>query len=374
MSAFGLNDWPPFRQEALNSIEASLRAGKLVDGPNTARLESEWAEHTGAQYCLSCSSGTAALYMALAAVGVAGKEVIVPAFTFSGSIFPIIMAGAKPVYADVDPQTYCVTAESVAAVVTKDTAAILPVHIHGYPVDLAAIRAAIPDQVAIVEDACQAVGSTLPSGQRAGRFGIAGGYSLNQTKALPGGEGGLIVTDDRDFFDALHTLRRFGERWDEISPRTYMVEDRRGGNYRIDEFCAAVTLSHLPHLMPYTEQARKNAAILDETLGEIGWLSMPARDPGHSWQKFRVRAPDRRMRDKAFAALSDAGLPVCHWQVATMPDHPGFRDFDANVPEARALLEDSFLFFTERNPLHCQSAEVVAAVAMKSRRILQALN
>lgn len=74
--------------------------------------------------------------------------------------------------------------------------------------------------------------------------------------------------------------------------------------------------------MPYTEQACQNAAILDETLGEIGWLHMPASDPGHSWQKFRVRTSDRRMRDKAFAALVDAGLPVCHWQVATMPDHP----------------------------------------------------
>ena len=140
LTGFALNDWPPFRQRALDLIETSLRAGKLVDGPNTEALEEAWKADTGAAYTLSCSSGTAALYMALAAAGVEGKEVIVPAFTFSGSVFPIIMAGAKPVYADIDPYTYCLNAETVARVLSKQTAVILPVHIHGFPVDLQAIR------------------------------------------------------------------------------------------------------------------------------------------------------------------------------------------------------------------------------------------
>ncbi|MGD9711568.1 MAG: DegT/DnrJ/EryC1/StrS family aminotransferase [Thermomicrobiales bacterium] len=370
MTAFELNDWPPFRQHALDLIEASLRTGKLVDGPNTAALENVWREDTGAAYCLSCSSGTAALYMALAAAGVEGREVVVPAFTFSGSIFPIIMAGAKPVYADIDPHTYCVTAETVTRVVTKKTAAILPVHIHGYPIDLQSIRAAIGDDIHIIEDACQAVGSDLPDGRRAGRFGLAGGFSLNQTKALPGGEGGLIITDDPDLAETMHTLRRFGERWDEVSPRTYIVEDRRGGNYRIDELCAAVTLGNLPHLAGYTEQARMNAATMISYLQDIPGIAPPANTAGHSWQKFRVRTGSQSARDKALAALDAAGIPVCLWQVAPMPDHTAFRDVDADVPVARQMLEDSFLFFTGKNPIHAQNEDVVSKIGEKAREVL----
>ncbi len=366
--SFAFNDWPPFRPHSLELIETSLRIGKLVDGPNTAALEATWKDATGAAYTLACSSGTAALYMSLAALGVAGREVIVPAFTFSGSVFPIIMAGATPIFADIDPATYCLTVESVQRVLSPRTVAVMPVHIHGYPADLEGIQAILPEGVRIIEDACQAVASTLANGQRAGRFGLAGGYSLNQTKALPGGEGGLIVTDDGDLAERMRTLRRFGEEWDEVSPRTYIVEDRWGGNYRIDELCAAVTLGHLPYLDSVTEQGRKNAAILIGYLEGLPGLRVPASDPGHSWQKFRVRTASAVARDRAIAALDEHMIPVCRWQVAAMPDHTAFRDPNAEVPESRALLEDSFLIFTERWPLHAQTEETAHAVGETIRR------
>jgi dTDP-4-amino-4,6-dideoxygalactose transaminase len=365
--SFEFNDWPPFRERSLALIEQSLRNGRLVDGPNTAALEEQWRQATGAARCLACSSGTAALYMALAAHGVAGREVIVPAFTFSGSVFPIVMAGAAPIFADIGPATYCVTPESVAAVLTSRTAAVMPVHIHGYPADLEGIQAVLPAGVPIVEDACQAVGTTLANGQRAGRFGLAGAYSLNQTKALPGGEGGLIVTDDPALAERMHTLRRFGEKWDEISPRTYIVEDRWGGNHRIDELCAAVALGHLPYLDEMTSAAQTNAAILIETLSGLPGLRMPASHPGHSWQKFRVRTASAAARERATELLEEHLAPVCRWQVAAMPDHTAFHDPNAEVPEARALLEDSLVLFTERWPLHAQSPEVVRAVAERIR-------
>ncbi|HEY8447733.1 MAG TPA: DegT/DnrJ/EryC1/StrS family aminotransferase [Thermomicrobiales bacterium] len=368
---FAFQDWPPFRPDALSRIEKSLRSGILVDGPNTSELERAWAEDTGAPYCLACSSGTAALYLALAALGVEGKEVIVPAFTFSGSVFPIIMAGAKPVFADVDPATYCVTAETVQRVLSPRTAAVMPVHLHGYPVDLRPIQEILPPGVHIIEDACQAAGTTLPDGRRAGRFGLAGAYSLNQTKAFPAGEGGLVVTDDPDFYERMRTLRRFGEKWDERSPRTYIVEDRRGGNYRIDELCAAVALSHLPHLAEVTELARRNAETLLECLSGLPGLRLPASDPGHSWQKFRVRTASAAARDRAMARMEAAGIPVCRWQVAAMPDHTAFRDPSADVPVARELLEDSFLFFTERWPLHHQPEGLVEAVGAAIRQAWQ---
>jgi dTDP-4-amino-4,6-dideoxygalactose transaminase len=363
------NDWPPFQPAALAMIETSLRAGVLVDGPNTARLERDWAEDTGAPYCLACSSGTAALYLALAALGVAGREVIVPAFTFSGSVFPIIMAGATPIFADVDPHTYCLTAETVERVLSPRTAAVMPVHLHGYPIDLRPLRDLLPAEIPIIEDACQAAGSELPGGLRAGRYGLAGAFSLNQTKALPGGEGGLVVTDDPDFYERMRTLRRFGERWDEKSPRTYIVHDRWGGNYRIDELCAAVAVSHIPHLAGITAQARRNAGILMKCLDGLPGLDLPTDAPGHSWQKFRVRTTSVAARDHALASLGEAQVPVCRWQVAAMPDHDAFRDPNADVPEARTLLDDSFLIFTERWPLHGQTEEVVETIGNTIRSV-----
>jgi perosamine synthetase len=238
---------------------------------------------------------------------------------------------------------------------------------------LAPIRDAIPDHVHIIEDACQAVGSDLPDGRRAGRFGLAASYSLNQTKPLPGGEGSLIVTDDGDLAETMHTLRCFGERWDEVSPRTYIVEDPRSGNYRIDELCAAVTLGNLPYLVEYTERARMNAATMISYLQDIPGIDPPAAAPGHSWQKFRVRTSSREMRDKPLAALEAAGIPVCLWQVAAMPDHTAFRDPDADVPVSRQMLEDSFLFFTERNPIHAQNEDLVSKIGEKAREILLSL-
>ena len=369
--SFAFNDWPPFRPYSLELIEKSLRAGKLVDGPNTAALEADWKTATGASYTLACSSGTAALYMALAALGVEGREVIIPAFTFSGSVFPVIMAGGIPVFADVDPATYCLTAETVEKVLSRNTVAILPVHIHGYPVDLASIQAILPHDVRIIEDACQAVATTLADGRRAGRYGLAAGYSLNQTKSLPGGEGGLIVTDDGDLAETMRTLRRFGEEWDEISPRTYIVENRWGGNYRIDELCAAVALGNLPYLDEVTEQGRKNAAIIQSYLEGLPGLRLPASDPGHSWQKFRVRTASAAARDRAIAGLDEHMIPVCRWQVAAMPDHTAFKDASAEVPEARALLEDSFLLFTEKWPMHGQSEETAHQIGERIRRVWQ---
>lgn len=366
--SIALNDWPPYRPLALELIERSLRNGKLVDGPNTSALEAQWQEQTGAAYCLSCSSGTAALFLALTALGVEGREVIIPAFTFSGSVFPVIMAGGIPVYADIDPATYCLTAETVQRVLSPRTAAVLPVHIHGCPADLDAIAAILPAGVRIIEDACQAAGSTLADGRRAGRFGLAGGFSLNQTKALPGGEGGLVITDDGDLYERMRTLRRFGENWDDVSPRTYMVDDRRGGNYRIDELCAAVALSHLPYLEEITEAARRNAQILIDELEGLPGLRLPKADPGHSWQKFRLRVADAAMRERMMEWLAEFMVPVCQWQVAVMPDHPGFHDPNADVPEARQMLQDSFLIFTERNPLHWQSEDAVRTVAQRIRQ------
>jgi dTDP-4-amino-4,6-dideoxygalactose transaminase len=220
------------------------------------------------------------------------------------------MAGATPIFADIDPATYCLTAETVERVLSPRTAAILPVHIHGHPADLEAIKAVLPAGVPIIEDACQAAASNLADGRRAGRFGLAAGFSLNQTKAFPGGEGGLIITDDGDLAERMHTLRRFGEKWDEISPRTYIVEDKWGGNYRIDELCAAVALGHLPYLAEVTEQGRRNAAILISYLDGLPGLRVPASDPGHSWQKFRVRTTSAAARDRAIGLLDEHMVPV----------------------------------------------------------------
>lgn len=116
-----------------------------------------------------------------------------------------------------------------------------------------------------------------------------------------------------------------------------------------------------------------NASIMISYLQDIPGLCVPAAAPGHSWQKFRVRTVSKAARDKALAAITEAGLPVSLWQIAAMPDHTAFHDPHADVPVARAMLEDSFLFFTERHPIHAQTEEVVSKIGEKAREVLLAL-
>src|SRR5262245_41279705 len=186
--------WPDIRPEDMAAVQAVLERGVLggVGAPEMTALETEWAAFVGRSDCLLFNSGTAAIHAALYGIGIEpGDEVITTAYTFAGTWQPILHQGAMPVFVDIDPRTYNLDPRRVEAAITQRTRAIIAVHIGGLPADLDEILAiAERHGLAVIEDACQAHGATY-RGRQVGSYGVVGCYSLNSSKILSGGEGGL---------------------------------------------------------------------------------------------------------------------------------------------------------------------------------------
>src|SRR5262245_10079921 len=191
--------WPDVRPEDREAVLAVLDRGILcgANAPEITALQREWAEYLGAEHCLALNSGTAALHCCLAAAGVReGDEVIVPAYTFGATAMAVVHQGAVPVFADIDPRTYNLDPAKAEEKITERTRAIVPVHLHGLPADMDEIHAlAERHDLAVIEDAAQSHGATY-NGRKTGTLAAYAAFSLNATKNLSGGEGGLFVTSE----------------------------------------------------------------------------------------------------------------------------------------------------------------------------------
>ena len=217
--------WPVLTGEDRAAVARVLDRGVLsgAGAPEMRALEAEFAAAVGARFCLATNSGTSALHVALAAAGVGpGDEVIVPALGFIATAQAVLHAGATPVFADVDPATYNIDVADAARRVNPRTRAIVPVHLHGLPADMDGI-AALGRQagLTVVEDAAQAHGA-LYKGRAVGTLGAMGAFSLNSTKNLPAGEGGLFVTDSEELYARAARVRFDGleppSKWDASHP------------------------------------------------------------------------------------------------------------------------------------------------------------
>jgi perosamine synthetase len=188
-----------------------LRSGHLAQGSEVAAFEEEFAALVDGRHCVAVSSGTAALHLSLLALGIGrGDEVIVPSFTFGATVHAVALTGATPVFADIDPETFCLHPQSVAAAVTERTAALLPVHLFGHPAAMDQLTVlAQRHGLAVIEDAAQAVGARL-HGQPVGSFGQTACFSFYPTKNMHSIEGGMTVTADPAIADRLRLLRNQG--------------------------------------------------------------------------------------------------------------------------------------------------------------------
>ncbi|HAH86784.1 MAG TPA: hypothetical protein DCL60_05375, partial [Armatimonadetes bacterium] len=206
-------NWPIITDDDRRLINEVLDSGIVAGGtaPQVKGLEKEWAEYTGAKYCLTTCSGTAALHMALAALGVGpGDEVITSAFTFLASASCAIHQNAIPVFVDIDPKTYNMDPAKLEAAITPRTKVIIPVHIQGLPADMDPImKIAKKHNLAVIEDACQAHGATY-KGRMVGTIGDIGCFSLNNFKNVSGGEGGLFITNNESLKEKAGLVRCFG--------------------------------------------------------------------------------------------------------------------------------------------------------------------
>jgi perosamine synthetase len=326
-------NWPIIGADERRLINEVLDKGIVAGGtaPQVKALEQEWARYTGSRHCLTTCSGTAALHMALAAVGVGpGDEVITSAFTFLASASCAIHQNAVPVFVDIDPRTYCMDPAKLEAAISPRTKAIIPVHIQGCPADMDPIMAiAKKHKLFVIEDACQAHGA-MYKGKKVGTMGDVGTYSLNNFKNLCGGEGGLFVTESQEYMDKGVLLRCFGDEVDEVSKRRVYNASILGYMYRNQELPAALTRAQLLHLDEYNKIRIDNANHLTNALGKIPGVIPPFCPPGctHVYFMYNVRfdpqaagvkCETRKFRVAVEKALYKEGLLIGQWQTMPVP-------------------------------------------------------
>ena len=287
-------------------VLAVLRSGHLSLGPLLAEFEEAFAARVGAPYAIAVSSGTAGLHLALRAVGVSdGAEVITTPFSFVASANVALYERARPVFADIDPLTLNISPDEAAAAVTERTAAILPVHVFGYPADIPALeRLGLP----IVEDACEALGSQYADGGPVGGRGHPTVFGFYPNKQLTTGEGGMVTTADPALKERLDSERNQGR----APNMDWLDHDRLGFNYRLSDVACALGLAQLGRLDAMLEGRARAAAWYGEALAGIEDLELPCPDTGgarRGWFVYVVQLPRGIDRDETVRALAEHGVP-----------------------------------------------------------------
>jgi dTDP-3-amino-3,4,6-trideoxy-alpha-D-glucose transaminase len=287
------------RGELRAAVDRVLDSERYILGPEVAAFEREFAAYCGADHAVGVANGTDAITIALRAMGVGpGDEVVVPSFTFYASAEAIPPTGATPVFCDIDPATYCVTAETVRAALTPRTKAVLAVHLFGNVAPVAEIEAL---GVPVLEDAAQAAGSLASGGGRPGALGATGTFSFFPSKNLGCfGDGGMITTSDVTVAERARTLRFHGSH-DKV---TY---EQVGYNSRLDELQAAILRVQLPHLDALSDGRRAAGRYYEEAgLGELARLPLPVDGASPAWHLYVVAHPDAQRLESALAA-ADVG-------------------------------------------------------------------
>lgn len=282
--------YEPIRDEILAAVRDVLDSQAYIEGPAVRTFESAIADELGVEHAIGVSSGSDALLAALMALDVGpGDEVVTTPLTFVSTAEAIGRVGARPVFADVDPDTYNLDPSRVAERIGPETAAILPVHLFGQTCRIKPLlELADAHGIPLVEDAAQAIGSTY--GDRpAGTFGAVGCFSFYPTKNLGGiGDGGLVVTDDDELAARLRRIAHHGRDTDGEFAEV-------GGNFRLDSVNAAALGAKLPHLSAWNDARRAAAARYDEALASADSVCAPARldDARHTFHQYAVRAQNR---------------------------------------------------------------------------------
>ena len=301
----------PLAQPVLGSEEEErvlevLRSGRLSLGPALAQFEEAFAARIGVPHASAVSSGTAGLHLALRAVGVSdGTEVVTSPFSFVASANVAVYERARPVFADIDPVTLNLDPAAAAAAITDRTAALMPVHIFGYPADLPAFeRLGVP----IVEDACEALGAVHADGTAVGTRGHPAVFGFYANKQMTTGEGGIVTMADATLKKRIDSERNQGRAPD----MGWLDHDRLGFNYRLSDIACALGLAQLERLDEMLGARARVADAYRDELGGIEGLALPCPDAGgnrRGWFVFVVQLPRDVDRDGCVRALGELGIP-----------------------------------------------------------------
>lgn len=316
------------------AIQRVLDNTSFIMGPEVSAFEHSFAAFCGARLCVGVGSGTAALELALRALGVGpGAEVITVAHTFIATAEAISAVGARPVFVDIDPRTYTMDAECFAAAITPATRAVIPVHIYGQPADMDAIGAeARRHGIFVIEDAAQAHGATW-HGRHAGTLGDVACFSFYPGKNLGAyGDAGAVVTGDDALAEQVRLLRNHGRR-------SKYLHDQKGFGHRLDALQAAILGAKLPYLPAWTAARRRLAARYGRLLADAE-LALPAVAAGaaHAWHLYVVRTP---CRDDLLEQLRTHGIEAGVHYPVPLHRQPAYADLgyapgDLPVTEAVA--------------------------------------
>ncbi|MBN1193320.1 MAG: DegT/DnrJ/EryC1/StrS aminotransferase family protein [Coriobacteriia bacterium] len=357
--------WPSPTEAQIAAVERVLRSGKLNywTGEECTLFEAEYAARLGRKHAISLANGTVALELALRAFGIgAGDEVVVPARTFIATASACVAVGATPVMADIDPDTNCVTPETVAAALTPKTRAVIPVHVAGWPCDMPAIMALAAERgLTVIEDCAQAHGARFAD-REVGSFGHGAAYSFCQDKIITtGGEGGMLLLDDEEAYERAWAYKDHGKSLTKATaPATgantfRWIHDSFGTNWRMTEMQAAIGRVALSSLDGTVESRSCNARHLAAGLDGCPALSLPMPPPHviHAYYRLMGRIDTAALasgwtRDRVLQAIAAEGVPCLFGACAEIYREQAFADAGLAPPErlpgARAADETSIAF------------------------------
>lgn len=292
---------PILGKEEEKAVIEVLRSGKLAQGEKVAEFEEAFAKYCGTKCAVATDNGTSALMVALTAAGIgSGDEVITTPFTFFATASSILFTGAKPVFVDIDPETFNINPELIEGSIIPKTKAILPVHLYGLMADMESInRIAKKHSLMVIEDAAQAHGADI-NGKKAGSWGVANTFSFYPTKNMTTGEGGMVTTNDETLARKARIFRNQG-----MEKRYY--HDTLGYNFRMTDIAAAIGVEQLKKLEMFTEARIKNANYLNQNLANINDLITPKTPEGyrHVFHQYTIRTANRK---SLIAKLEGAGI------------------------------------------------------------------
>jgi len=362
-----ISSWPRFDEDEIAAVVAVLRSGKVNywTGGEGRAFEREFAAAVGCEHAVALANGTLALEAALRALGIGpGDEVVVPSRTFIASASCCVMCGAVPVFADVDPVSQNLTAETVRAVLTPRTKAVIAVHLAGWPCEMDPLMALAREHgLKVIEDCAQAHGATY-RGRSVGSIGHAGAFSFCQDKILStGGEGGMLTTNDEEVRHRAWSLKDHGKSWEAVQRPSdgqifRWLHESFGTNWRMTEMQAAIGRVILPKLPERLAIRRRHAALLTERFRASPALrvTIPPEHVGHAYYKYYVflrRECLRRgwSRDRIVRELQAEGIPCGSGSCSEVYLEKAFEDTSlrppGRLPVARELGRNSLMFLVD---------------------------
>lgn len=382
--------WPLFTEEEAGAVRRVVLSNKVNywTGQEGREFEKEFATFAGTEYAIALANGTVALDLALKGLGVGpGDEVVVTPRTFLASATAVINAGATPVFADVDPDTQNITPQTVTAVLTPKTRAIVCVHLAGWPCDMDGMVALAEERgLFVIEDCAQAHGATY-KGKPVGGLGHVGCWSFCQDKIMTtGGEGGMVTCNDRDLWSRMWSFKDHGKSWDAVYEREHppgfrWLHESVGTNWRMTEMQAAIGRIQLARMPSWTQRRRANCEAIWETASELPGLRVPKvpNEIEHAGYKCYVFVDEAKLaegwnRDRIMNTVVAAGVPCFSGSCSEVYREKAFTDLGLGpkdrLPVAKALGETSLMFLVhptleeEHIIKTCKVLQVVMAEAL----------